>query len=175
MSDGRGSHPDIGTLSVADFRAKVAGHLSRAQRKIPHALPHDVFDEAITPMMDELNDLDEFLYGFGYDERQQEDTERTVVHKREAKRKQPKVEELAMLLDHRVQKAMEALGVDRSAFLLLPMEADMLADVFVRFLDLLPADAFAEGRCIPPDFPASRDETVAALIALMRDRKARAL
>ena len=174
MSDGRGSHPDIGTLSVADFRAKVAGHLSRAQRKIPHAVPHDVFDEAITPLMDELGALDEFLYGFGYAERQQEETERTVIHKRAAKQKQPNVEELAMLIDHRVQKAVSALGIERSAFVLLPMEADMLADAFVRFLDLLPAEAFAEGRIIPPDFPASRDDTVAALIRLMHDRKARA-
>jgi hypothetical protein len=162
-------------VSVADFRAKVAGHLARAQRKIPHAVPQDVFDKAITPMMDELQQLDDYLFGFGYEERQQEDTERAVVHKRDAKRRQPDLEERAMLIDERVQRAMASLGVDRSAFLLLPMEADMLADAFVRFLDAMPAAAFAEGRCIPPDFPASRDETVAGLIALMRERKAKAV
>ena len=161
-------------ISVADFRAKVEGHLARARTKIPHQVPHDVFDAAITPMMDELQKLDHFLFGFGYEERQQERVERTVEHKREAKRRQPNVENLAMLLDHRVQRAIATLGVDRSAFLLMPMEADMLADAFVRFLDLLPAAAFKEGRCIPPDFPSSRDETVAGLIALMRERKAKA-
>jgi hypothetical protein len=52
-------------ISVADFRAKVAGHLARAQRKMPTKVPHDCFDPAVTPMMDELEALDEFLMAFG--------------------------------------------------------------------------------------------------------------
>lgn len=167
------SHPDYESVSVADFRAKVAGHLARAQRKIPRAVPHDVFDPEITPMMDELQALDDYLHGFGYDERHQEDVERAIVNKRAAKRRDPELEERAMLVDHRVQNAMAALGVHRADFLLLPMEADMIADAFVRFLDAFPPAAFAENRCIPPSFPASRDETVAGLIRLMRERKSK--
>lgn len=40
------THPDYESVSVADFRAKVACHLSRAQRKIPNVVPADVFDDA---------------------------------------------------------------------------------------------------------------------------------
>lgn len=163
-------------ITVADFRAKVAGHLARAQRKIPHAVPNDVVeDEAFGPMLDELNALDHFLFSFGSEERDQEDTERTVEFKREAKRRVPAVEDMAMRIDHRVQKAIATLGAGRSAWVLLPMEADLIADALVGFLDLLPAGAFAEDRCIPPGFPASRDETVAAVIRLMRERKAKAV
>lgn len=71
------------------------------------------------------------------------------------------------------QKAMAALGAERSDWLLLPMHADMLASAFVGFLDALPLCAFADDRIIPPGFAAERDETVGALIRLMRDRKTR--
>lgn len=164
-------HPDYSTLTVADFRAKVAGHLARAQRKIPHALPDDVFDPAITPMMDELQALDDFLFGFGYNERRQEDAEHAATKRGVAKRRDPALEERAMLVDQHIQSTMEALGVERGDFILLPMQADLLANAFVRFLDALPALAFAENRMIPQNFPASRDETVAGLIRLMRERK----
>lgn len=164
---------DTTDMPVAEFRARVANHLTRALALVPAAVPGDICDPGVAPLLDELGALDELLFSFGADDRQQEMQETERERKVEAKSRHPDLEETVMRIDRRVQTAMRGLGGDPKLFpFILPMDADLLAHSFVLMLDTLPACAFDHGRAIPPDFPSKRDATVAGLIGLMRDRKA---
>lgn len=158
-------------LSVHEFRAKVVHHLKGALSAIPSKVPEDVVTDPVADeMMRHLNALDELLYALGSEQRDQEHSERNRVLRIEAKRQNPMIEELAMMVDRRVQHAIVMLGSQASA-VIAPMDADLCVSAFVQLLDAFPASAFAVERPIPPDFPSSRDLTVATVIAAMRIRK----
>lgn len=158
-------------LSPLEFQTAVRMHLTRALENIPATVPADIVtDPAADKMMRHLNALDELLYGLGAEERDREDAERKISLKVQAKRRLPQLEELAMTLDRRVQHAMAVLGSD-ARDVILPMDADLCISAFIQFLDAFPDGAFAVGRPIPPDFPSSRDITVATVIAAMRIRR----
>lgn len=75
-------------------------------------------------------------------------------------------------LDERIQKLVEVVGLDEShARFIAPMYADLALGAFLRLLDLMPASAFAADRSVPPTFPSHVDPTVAAIVALLRERR----
>lgn len=158
-------------ISVADFRATVAGHLARAQRKIPHVVPGDVVeDAACQPMMDELTALDEYLYGFGQDERVQESRERERQQKTEARKRDLSLEGRMMRLDGRVQSATRLLGGDHCMHQILqPSAVALLVDAMVGLLDAFPAAAFVEP--LPGSMVEPPNETVRAIARLMHARR----
>lgn len=158
-------------LSITEFRRKVYAHLHGAIASVPNKVPFDVVEDPIAhAMMEHLTALDELLYCLGSEERDKERAERDRKLKLEAKRRNPQLEELVCRLDSRVQHAMVALGSE-AAYMIMPMDADLCVSAFVQFLDAFPAQAFAMSRPLPPDFPSSRDSTVASIIAAMRIRK----
>lgn len=158
-------------LSPLEFQTAVRLHLTRALESIPSTVPEDVVtDPTAHEMMNHLNALDELLYGLGAEQRDREDAERKINLKVAAKRRVPKLEELVMAIDRRVQHAMAVLGSD-ARDVISPMDADLCISAFVKFLEAFPDRAFALNRPIPPDFPSSYDLTVATVIAAMRIRK----
>lgn len=155
-------------LSLEEFQTLVRGHLTEALRCVPDVVPKDVFDKAAEPMMTALNELDELLYGLGQEERLREQAETQRQRLKVARKTRPEIERCVMRLDRRVQKCMEMLGAPEASLLLGPMNVDLAADAFVRFLEQLDARFFAEDRIVPGGFPSERDPRVAAVIAAMR-------
>lgn len=161
-------------MTAAEFGQRVRQLLLRATKAVPDAVPNDVFDPVAADMMAALEELDELLYGLGYEGRRREDQERERVAKIQARQRDRTLEDRVMLLDQRVQRTIEALGGDPTLqSVSTPMHADMLADSLLQLLDAFPACAFAHNRIIPPGFASDRDPDVAAVIRIMRDRKVR--
>lgn len=159
-------------MTGAEFKARVTCYLTTAASLVPECVPDDVFDERVEPMMAELQELDDLLYGLGREERLMEDQERSRERRLEAKRAVPSIERVVERLDERIQKVLEMVGGDRTqAKFIAPMYVDMVIASFLRLLDHVPAEAFAEDRIVPPTFPSREDQTVAAVIAVVRDRR----
>lgn len=160
-------------ISPVEFREKVSGHLAAALALIPDTVPHDVFDESVLPMMDELEMLDQFLFGLDRDERMMEDQEHARERKLAAKKFAPSLERTVERLDERIQKLAEIVGQDATiAKFVGSMNVDLVIQAFVRLLELVPEAAFAEDRVVPPSFPSFADTDVAAIVALIRARRA---
>lgn len=160
-------------MTGAGFKAIVTCHLSTALALVPEEVPVDVFDARIEPLMRELQDLDELLYGLGREQRQMEDQEESRERRVAAKAKHPSVEEAVVRLDMWVGKLVEAMGLDdRSQRYVTSIDVDMVTSAFVRLLDLVPLGAISQERFVPANFPSHTDPTVAAIVALLRERRA---
>jgi hypothetical protein len=132
-------------LSAEEFTTRVRGHLSAALERVPETVPADVFDEVAQPMMDELEQLDELLYGLGYEERAHEDREMARERTVRAKGRDPELEEIAMRIDHWVAKSIEGLGLkDGPLTILHRVHADALIRSVLGLLHRFPASTFAE-------------------------------
>lgn len=162
-------------MTGAEFRARVTGHLSTALALVPDVVPDDVFDDRVDPLMRELQDLDELLFGLGREQRQMEDQEESRERRVAAKAKQPSVEDAVIRLDTWVGKLVEAIGLDdRSQRYVTSIDVDMVIWSLVRLLDLVPSAAIDDGRFVPAEFPSHKHPIVAAIIALLRERRAQA-
>lgn len=156
-------------MSPIEFRLQVEHHLNMARIAIPSKVPADIVtDPCAYEMMKALEALHDLLYGLGSEEREKDHAERNREMRVEAKRRILGLEELAMLIDRRVQHAMVVLGSD-AVEVLAAMDADLCISALVQFLDAFPAAAFSVKR--PHDFPSTRDLTVASIVAAMRIRR----
>lgn len=154
-------------MTGSEFHAVVTEHLTRATALVPTSVPDDVFDERITPLMDELQALDQLLFGLGAEERRKEDEESARQRRVAAKSARPDVERLVMLLDERTQKLVEFVGDEQKARYITPMFLEHFLLAVVRFLEAVPAAAFA------PDAVRlnwANDPTVDGIIALVHQR-----
>jgi hypothetical protein len=157
-------------LTPAEFRRRVFKHLQKAIVSIPKRVPKDVCDPCVRPMMDQLQALDELLYGLGYEERCKEDEERSRERKVAAKAKRPDLEEILGRLDERAQKLSELVASDgMQARLVGSMQAMLFISAVVQLLETLPAIAYTEAM-IPPGFTAREDATVMGILDLVRQR-----
>jgi hypothetical protein len=149
-----------------EFHRTVLGHLRQAAELVPEKAPMDMFDVSIGPMMQQLDALNLYLFEIGREQLDMEQRETSRERKLFAKALVPDIERLVMRLDERTQRMVEAIATPATA----GMFVDLFVDACVQFLDAVPAAAFAEYRVVPKTFPSRADDTVAAIIMLMRER-----
>jgi hypothetical protein len=162
-----------GKIDLYQFKDKVHTHLSKMLTALEEVdcTPDDVFDPVIGDFMRELEQLTEFLYALGYNDRKIEEQEQRREYRVEAKQRAPGLEHQLQWVDRQVQAVAEQVGLDEKVSrYVAPMKVDMLLMAVVKLLDFLPASVFAEDRMIPPTFPSFRDATVKAMVDALTQR-----
>lgn len=158
-------------LTPAEFKARVTRHLRAALKLVPSTVPDDVFDPVVTPLMDELQELDQLLYGLGREERIRDDEERARERRLAAKAVRPDLETILIRLDQRAQKLAEMAGADDNvARIVAPISALLFVTAAVQLLETVPAAAYTD-----PVLGADQqgtDPTVRGIFELMRQRVA---
>ena len=164
-----------GEVDLSEFKQKVIWHLSVMLEAVDEVdcTPEDVFDPVLADFADEMEQLDEFIYALGYNDRKVQEQEQRRERRVVAKQKAPNLERQLVWVDRQVQAVAEQVGLDpRVSCCIAPMKVDLLLMAVVRLLDLLPAKVFAADRMIPDSFPSGRDTTVKAMIEALQRRRA---